>query len=72
MWWKTTTQERKDKLFKIIKTKQLEFVVGGWCMNDEANPTYSSIINQMTLGHQWLQHHLNVTTTLGKDLNTYE
>lgn len=71
MWWKTTTQERKDKLVQILKNKQLEFVVGGWCMNDEANPTYSAIINQMTLGHQWLQHHLNVTTKMGWQLDPF-
>lgn len=59
MWWKVT---KKQDLFKtILRRKQIEFVDGGWCMNDEATPTYSGIMHQMTVGHQWLEHHLNVT-----------
>ena len=35
---------------KLVANKQLEFVNGGWCMNDEAATDYNSIIDQMTLG----------------------
>ena len=34
---------------------RLEFINGGWCMNDEASTHYSSIIDQMTVGHKFLQ-----------------
>ena len=33
---------------------QLEFVGGGWCMNDEAAASYVDIIDQMTLGLKFL------------------
>ena len=36
---------------KLVANKQLEFVNGGWCMNDEAATDYNSIIDQMTLGN---------------------
>ena len=34
---------------------QLEFTLGGWCMNDEAATHYSSIIDQHTLGFRFLE-----------------
>ena len=37
-----------------MKSKVLEFNLGGWCMNDEAAPTYHAAVNQMTLGHQFI------------------
>lgn len=33
---------------------RLEFISGGWCMNDEASTHYNSIIDQHTLGAQFL------------------
>lgn len=33
---------------------QLEFISGGWSMNDEACPRYQTIIDQLTFGHKWL------------------
>ena len=34
---------------------RLEFISGGWCMNDEATTHYNSIIDQHTLGAQFLR-----------------
>lgn len=32
----------------------MEFISGGWSMNDEATAHYQDIIDQMTFGHRWL------------------
>ena len=37
---------------RLVSRKQLEFVNGGWCMNDEAATHYNAIIDQMTLGER--------------------
>lgn len=34
---------------------RLEFVNGGWCMNDEASVHYSAVIDQMSLGLHFLK-----------------
>jgi hypothetical protein len=35
---------------------RLEFISGGWCMNDEATTHYNSIIDQHSLGAEFLSH----------------
>eukprot|EP00735_Rhodelphis_limneticus_P005083 TRINITY_DN1678_c0_g1::TRINITY_DN1678_c0_g1_i1::g.17727::m.17727 TRINITY_DN1678_c0_g1::TRINITY_DN1678_c0_g1_i1::g.17727 ORF type:complete len:991 (-),score=264.01,sp/P34098/MANA_DICDI/29.95/6e-112,Glyco_hydro_38/PF01074.17/3.4e-76,Glyco_hydro_38C/PF07748.8/1e-27,Alpha-mann_mid/PF09261.6/2.7e-16 TRINITY_DN1678_c0_g1_i1:104-2710(-) len=32
----------------------MEFVLGGWCMNDDADPTFPAMIEQMTRGHEFI------------------
>ena len=34
----------------LVESGQLEFVNGGWCMNDEGATDYNAIIDQMTEG----------------------
>lgn len=38
-------------------TGRLEFILGGWCMNDEATTHYSAIIDQHTLGFEFLRQN---------------
>lgn len=46
---------------RLVDNGQLEIVTGGWVMTDEANTHYSSMITQLTNGHQWLLRNLNIT-----------
>ncbi|CAF1271793.1 unnamed protein product, partial [Rotaria magnacalcarata] len=44
-WW----NEHSDD------TRRLEFISGGWCMKDEATTHYKSIIDQHSLGAEFLR-----------------
>jgi hypothetical protein len=35
-WWKEQTEEKKELVRTLVSNKQLEFINGGWVMNDEA------------------------------------
>ncbi|XP_048377727.1 lysosomal alpha-mannosidase isoform X2 [Stegostoma tigrinum] len=53
-WWRQQTDRMKAVVKQLVDEGRLEFVNGGWCMNDEATTHYSSVIDQMTLGFQFL------------------
>jgi hypothetical protein len=38
---------RPKNIKRINSRKRFEFILGAWCMNDEATPTYSAIITFM-------------------------
>ncbi len=44
---------------QLIESGQIEFVLGGWVMSDEAITRYDSTINQMTLGHQFIYYYIS-------------
>ena len=37
-WWNEQTEVTKDTVRTLVKNGQLEFINGGWCMNDEGAP----------------------------------
>lgn len=54
-WWKEQKNETKDTVRELVHQGRLEFVNGGWVMNDEAATYYGAIVDQMTLGLRFLQ-----------------
>ncbi|XP_003748507.1 alpha-mannosidase 2x [Galendromus occidentalis] len=56
-WYDDQPQVQRDKVAKLINDGRLEFVTGGWVMNDEANTHYYAMIEQHVLGHKWIETH---------------
>jgi len=49
-WWKEQSTGKKHLIKTMVASGRLEFINGGWCMNDEATTHYVDIIDQMSLG----------------------
>ncbi|XP_060520627.1 lysosomal alpha-mannosidase-like isoform X2 [Cylas formicarius] len=49
-WWLEQPEDVRDNVRNLVNSGQLEFVGGGWSMNDEATTNYLAIIDQMTWG----------------------
>ncbi|KAL3873992.1 hypothetical protein ACJMK2_037065 [Sinanodonta woodiana] len=60
MWWNELDDDVKVQVRHIIDRGQLEIVLGGWVMPDEATTTYTSVIDQLVEGHQWLWENVQV------------
>ncbi|KAM5170378.1 lysosomal alpha-mannosidase [Mantella aurantiaca] len=55
LWWREQKESLQKDVVRLIQEGRLEFINGGWTMNDEAATHYNAIIDQMTLGLQFLQ-----------------
>jgi len=53
-WWNELHDRTRGLVRGLVQSGQLEFTLGGWCMNDEASTHYNSIIDQHTLGFRFL------------------
>ena len=53
-FWQQQTDERKAAIRRLVSSRQLEFVNGGWCMHDEATTHYIDMVDQTTLGHRFI------------------
>lgn len=54
-WWQRQTKATQEGVHRLVKSGQLAFANGGWCINDEASTHYNQIVDQMTLGIQFLR-----------------
>ncbi|EFA76619.1 alpha-mannosidase [Heterostelium album PN500] len=70
-WWQQTTPNKRSQIVNLVENGQLEFVGGGWVMNDEACPDINSIINQIAEGHQFLADTFN-STKLARPVNGWQ
>lgn len=53
-WWQEQDDTVKDWTRELVAEGRLEFVGGGWSMNDEAAAHYTAIVDQMSLGFKKL------------------
>ncbi|KAM9969201.1 hypothetical protein ACTFIR_001028 [Dictyostelium discoideum] len=54
-WWDDMPIEIKNDFIKHVKNDRIEFVNGGWVMNDEACASLESVIRQLSNGHKFIR-----------------
>ena len=53
-WWKLQTESTRQTVRELVENGRIEFINGGWCVNDEATTNYADIIDQMSLGLKYV------------------
>ncbi|XP_060578031.1 lysosomal alpha-mannosidase-like isoform X2 [Ruditapes philippinarum] len=56
-WWREQHDSMRHLVKGLVNNGQLEFILGGWCMNDEAATHYNAIIDQHSLGFEFLRQN---------------
>ncbi|PRP80616.1 hypothetical protein PROFUN_11559 [Planoprotostelium fungivorum] len=59
-WWRDQSEKKKASVRRLVKEGRFEFING-----DEATTHYSGVIDQMTLGHQFLMKEFGVRPKIG-------
>ena len=49
-WWRQQNNATKELVRTLVNERRLEFISGGWSMNDEATAYYADIIDQHSFG----------------------
>ncbi|KAN0052802.1 hypothetical protein ACTA71_006909 [Dictyostelium dimigraforme] len=70
-WWNEQTSNMHNIVKGLVESGQLEFINGGYCMNDEATTYYDDTIDQMTLGHQFLWEEFGVMPKIGWHIDPF-
>lgn len=54
-WMENADAQSLAAMQQVVGNGQMEFINGGWCMHDEANPSYADMIDQTYLGHRLIK-----------------
>ncbi|GFS02334.1 alpha-mannosidase [Elysia marginata] len=54
-WYNEQDEDVQNDVKKLVNERRLEFILGGWSMNDEAATHYSAIIDNHKLGFEFLR-----------------
>ncbi|EFO20374.1 hypothetical protein LOAG_08114 [Loa loa] len=62
-WWSEANTTYRKYFKSLTDNGQLEISGGHWVMNDEATPYFWEVIENIIIGHQYVQKILNITPT---------
>lgn len=70
-WWREQSTATQAIVKNLVNNGQLEFINGGWTMHDEACVHFEDMVDQMTLGHQFLFNNFGIVPKIGWQLDPF-
>lgn len=70
-WWEWSPGEERAAFRNLLENGQIEIVNGGMSTNDEACIYHDHLIDQFTLGHQFLLKTFNITPHIGWSVDPF-
>ncbi|XP_059645278.1 alpha-mannosidase At3g26720 isoform X1 [Cornus florida] len=70
-WWRQQSEALQTKVKELVNSGQLEFINGGMCMHDEATPHYIDLIDQTTMGHQFIKDEFGQKPRVGWQIDPF-
>jgi len=70
-WWEQQEETVQGEVRRLVSEKQLEFVLGGFCMSDEASVDHYASILSLTLGHLFLKETFGVVPRDGWQVDPF-
>ena len=71
MWFYSQDEATKENVRTLVANGQLELINGGWSMHDEACPSYTDMINNMMLGHDFILKEFGVKPRIGWQIDPF-
>jgi alpha-mannosidase len=71
MWWDKQTDELKHVVRGLVQSGRLEMLNAGWSMHDEACVYYTDMINNMMIGHEFVQREFGVKPRVGWHIDPF-
>jgi len=71
LWYEDISDNDKVLVKKLVNNGQLEFVNGGWVMNDEADTLYNNILDQMRIGLNFLYEEFDITPKVAWSIDPF-
>ena len=68
-WWKSQNETGRNVVKSLVENGQLEFINGGWSMNDEAVTHYVDIIDQMSLGLKYVNEISRLSSRISQNVD---
>ena len=68
IWYTRASDQNKALFKKFVQNGQIEVANGGWGSIDQACPTYEDMLNNVMLGHQFMQKEFGVIPKVGWDM----
>jgi alpha-mannosidase len=70
-WFNEKSAPMQKLVRRLVKTRQLELVNGGWTSMDESCPTYEDMLVNLEKGHKFIQNEFGVLPRIGWQLDSY-